>query len=180
MKRLGLAAIVFGIVACFGSVALAQGWGKVSDGSCGCKTRCDGGNSTFSPGRTLAQCRAMCAKAFSGCTRGEIRLPGRRDTAGAQPQRVAPSATAPTRAARTASAQPINSAAKQCLIEQGGGYDSYQGRVLMRTTERDAMVRHDAFRACVARRTGVAQRTVPVHSRPTYLPRATGSFARAP
>lgn len=170
MKRLGLAAIVFGIVACFASAALAQGWGKVSDGSCSCKTRCDGGNSTFSPGRTLAQCRAMCAKAFSGCTRGETRLPGRRDVAEARPQR----------AARSASAQPTNSAVRQCMIEQGAGYDSYQGRMMFRTTERDAMVRQDAFRACVARRTGVAQQTVPVYSRPNYLPRATGSFARVP
>src|SRR5262245_16264755 len=41
MKRLGLATIIFGIVACFASAAPAQGWGKVSDGSCSCKTRCD-------------------------------------------------------------------------------------------------------------------------------------------
>jgi hypothetical protein len=63
---------------------------------------------------------------------------------------------------------------------QGGGYDTYRRRVMMHTTERDAMVRHDAYRACVARRTAVAQQTVPVYSRPSYLPRATGSFARVP
>jgi hypothetical protein len=180
MKRLGLAAIIFGIVACFASAALAQGYGNVSDGSCSCKTRCDGGKAIFSPGHTVAQCRAMCVKAFSGCTAGEIRLPGRRNVAGAQPQRAAPSATARSAAARSASAQPANSAARQCAIEQGAGYDTYQRRVMMRTTERDAMVRLDAYRACVARRTGVAQRTVPVYERPTYLPRATGSFARVP
>jgi hypothetical protein len=181
MKRLGFATIIFGIVACFASTALSQGYGTISDGSCSCKTRCDGGKAIFSPGRTVAQCRAMCVKAFSGCTAGETRLPGRRDAAGARPQRVALAATAPSAAAPSTRAQSANSAAKrQCAIEQGAGYDTYQRRVIMRTTERDAMVRHDAYRACVARRTGVAQQTVPVYSRPTYLPRATGSFARVP
>jgi hypothetical protein len=177
MKRLGFATIIFGMVACFASTALAQ-YGEVSDGSCNCKTQCDGSKSIFSPGRTVAQCRAMCVKAFSGCTAGEIRLPGRRDAAGARPQRVAPSATARSATARSASAQPANSAARQCMIEQGGGYDTYQRRVIMRTTERDAMVRHDAYRACVARRTGVGSgRSRSTHDRPTC--RALRAVSRA-
>jgi hypothetical protein len=100
MKCLGLATIIFGIAA-YASAALAQGYGTISDGSCGCKTRCDGGNAIFSPGRTVDQCRRMCARAFSGCTRGEIRLPGRRDVAGARPQSVARSASVRPAAATT-------------------------------------------------------------------------------
>jgi hypothetical protein len=122
------------------SAALAQGYGTVSDGSCSCKTRCDGGKAIFSPGRTVAQCRAMCVKAFSGCTAGEIRLPGRRDAAEARPQRAALTATARSAAAPSAKAQSANSAARQCMIEQGAGYDTCQRRVMMRTTERDAIV----------------------------------------
>jgi hypothetical protein len=76
MKWFGLAMIILVIAACFASAALAQNCGKVSDGSCNCKTQCDGGRSTFSPGHTVAQCRAMCVKTFSGCTRGQIRCVG--------------------------------------------------------------------------------------------------------
>jgi hypothetical protein len=47
MKWFGLAAILFAITACSTSAALAQNYGTVSDGSCSCKTRCDGGNSRF-------------------------------------------------------------------------------------------------------------------------------------
>jgi hypothetical protein len=80
-SRIGLATIIFGIAAYFASAALAQSYGTISDGSCSCKTRCDGGKSIFSPGHTVAQCRAMCVRAFSGCTRGEIRSSQRRDFA---------------------------------------------------------------------------------------------------
>jgi hypothetical protein len=80
-SRIGLAMIIYGIVAYLLSPALAQGLGTISDGSCSCKTRCDGGNSLFSAGRTVAQCRSMCVRAFSGCTRGEIRSSQRRDIA---------------------------------------------------------------------------------------------------
>jgi hypothetical protein len=79
-SRIGLAMIIYGVAAYFASAALAQ-LGTISDGSCSCKTRCDGGNSIFSAGHTVAQCRSMCAKAFSGCTRGEIRSSQRRDFA---------------------------------------------------------------------------------------------------
>ena len=79
-SRIGLAMIILGVAAYFASAALAQ-LGTISDGSCSCKTRCDGGNSIFSAGHTVAQCRSMCAKAFSGCTRGEIRSNQRRDFA---------------------------------------------------------------------------------------------------
>jgi hypothetical protein len=78
-SRIGLAVIIFGIAACFASPALAQQIGTISDGSCLCKTRCDGGKSTFSPGHTVAQCRSMCVKAYSGCSAGEIRSRQRRD-----------------------------------------------------------------------------------------------------
>ena len=50
----------------------------------------------------------------------------------------------------------------------------------MRATERDAMVRYDAYRACVAHRTGVPQQAVPLYERPAGLPRFTGSAARVP
>jgi hypothetical protein len=88
MKRLGPAIILFGITAFFAPPALAL-LGTISDGSCSCKTRCDGGNSIFSPGHTVAQCRAMCVRAFSGCSRGEIRSNQRRDLAPAPQQRAA-------------------------------------------------------------------------------------------
>jgi hypothetical protein len=64
VKWFGLATIIFVIAACFASAALAQNCGKVSDGSCNCKTQCDGGRSTFSPGHTVAQCRACALKPF--------------------------------------------------------------------------------------------------------------------
>jgi hypothetical protein len=88
MKGLALAAVIFGIGVCFASEALAL-LGTISDGSCSCKTRCDGGNSIFSAGRTVAQCRAMCVRGFSGCSRGEIRSNQRRDLAPAPQQRAA-------------------------------------------------------------------------------------------
>ena len=78
-SRIGLAMIIIGIAAYFASAALAQGFGTISNGSCRCKTGCDGGNSIFSSGHTVAQCRAMCVRAFSGCSRGEIRSSQRRD-----------------------------------------------------------------------------------------------------
>jgi hypothetical protein len=53
--------------------------GDVSNGSCRCKTLCDTGQSRFSPGRTVGECKAQCQVSFSGCTRGEIRSNARRD-----------------------------------------------------------------------------------------------------
>jgi hypothetical protein len=64
MKGLALAAVIFGIGVCFASDALGQHFGTISDGSCSCKTRCDGGKSRFSPGHTVEQCRRMCVKAY--------------------------------------------------------------------------------------------------------------------
>jgi hypothetical protein len=93
MKCFGFATILFGIAVCFASAALAQNCGKVSDGSCNCKTQCYGGRSTFSPGHTVAQCRAMCVRTFSGCTRGQIRCVGG-DLPTVRTQRAPPSATA--------------------------------------------------------------------------------------
>ena len=87
MKWFALPVIIFAIAACFASAALAQNCGKVSDGSCNCKTDCDGGRSSFSPGRTVAQCRAMCVKTYSGCTRGQIRCL-RSDLPTVRPQRA--------------------------------------------------------------------------------------------
>lgn len=96
MKRFALPAVSFAIATFFASAALAQNCGKVSDGSCNCKTQCDGGRSTFSPGRTVAQCRAMCVKTFPGCTRGQIRCVGG-GLPTVRPQRA--TASAPARSA---------------------------------------------------------------------------------
>ena len=93
VKWSALVIIIFAIAACFASAALAQNCGKVSDGSCNCKTDCDGGRSSFSPGRTVAQCRAMCVRTYSGCTRGQIRCL-KADLPTVRPQRAAPSAPA--------------------------------------------------------------------------------------
>ena len=66
-----------------GSFVVAQivgNWvGDISTGHCRCKDLCDAGQSTFSQGRTVAQCKAKCRRAFSGCTKGEIRSRDRRD-----------------------------------------------------------------------------------------------------
>jgi uncharacterized caspase-like protein len=53
--------------------------GDISDGSCRCKTLCDSGQSRFSPGNSVGACKAQCATAFSGCTRGEVRSNVRRN-----------------------------------------------------------------------------------------------------
>ena len=53
--------------------------GDISSGHCSCKDQCEIGRSRFSQGRTVAQCKAKCQRAFSGCTRGEIRSRQRRD-----------------------------------------------------------------------------------------------------
>jgi hypothetical protein len=103
VRWFGLAAILLAITTCPASPALAQNYGTVSDGSCSCKTRCDGGNSRFSAGHTVAQCRALCVQSFSGCSRGEIRLPGVR--AGQRVQSGARSAAAPSTPARSAGAR---------------------------------------------------------------------------
>jgi hypothetical protein len=52
--------------------------GAISDGSCHCKILCETGQSRFSPGNSVGACKAQCAAAFSGCTRGEVRS-NRRD-----------------------------------------------------------------------------------------------------
>jgi hypothetical protein len=130
MKLLGLATIIFAIAAFFASAATAQNCGKVSDGSCNCKTQCDGGRSTFSPGHTVAQCRAMCVRTFPGCTRGQIRcVGGGLPTVRSQP--ATPSAPARSAAARrriscdrfgchhhVQSYQPI--AGRNCVAVPGG------------------------------------------------------------
>jgi hypothetical protein len=102
MKGLALAAVIFGIGVCFASDALGQHFGTISDGSCSCKTRCDGGKSRFSPGHTVEQCRRMCVKAYSGCTAGEIRSSQRRDVAPVPQRRAARSLTAPSATAPSA------------------------------------------------------------------------------
>jgi hypothetical protein len=108
MKGLALAAVIFGMGVCFASEALAL-LGTISDGSCSCKTRCDGGNSIFSQGHTVAQCRSMCVRAFSGCTRGEIRSNQRRDLAPALQQRgVRPATTRSAAAPSTKVGHRIN------------------------------------------------------------------------
>jgi hypothetical protein len=53
--------------------------GEVSNGNCRCKTLCDSGQSRFSAGRSVGECKAQCQVAFSGCTRGELRSNARRD-----------------------------------------------------------------------------------------------------
>jgi hypothetical protein len=53
--------------------------GEVSNGNCRCKTLCDSGQSRFSAGRSVSECKAECQAAFSGCTRGELRSNARRD-----------------------------------------------------------------------------------------------------
>jgi hypothetical protein len=53
--------------------------GAISDGSCACKTKCETGQSRFSPGNSIGACKAQCAAAFSGCTRGEVRSNVRRN-----------------------------------------------------------------------------------------------------
>ena len=104
MKWSALVTIIFAIAASFASSALAQNCGRVSDGSCNCKTQCDGGRSSFSRGHTVAQCRAMCVRTFSGCTRGQIRCVGG-DLPTVRPQRAAPSAAPRSAAARPAGAR---------------------------------------------------------------------------
>lgn len=51
----------------------------ISNGNCRCKTLCESGQSRFSSGRTVGECKAQCQTSFSGCTRGEIRSNARRD-----------------------------------------------------------------------------------------------------
>jgi hypothetical protein len=53
--------------------------GEISDGNCQCKTKCETGQSRFSPGNSVGACKAQCAAAFSGCTRGEVRSNVRRN-----------------------------------------------------------------------------------------------------
>ena len=53
--------------------------GAISDGNCRCKTLCETGQARFSPGNSVGACKAQCAAAFSGCTRGEVRSNVRRD-----------------------------------------------------------------------------------------------------
>lgn len=101
MKWSALVTIIFAIAACFTSAAPAQNCGRVSDGSCNCKTQCDGVRSIFSPGHTVAQCRALCVRTFSGCTRGQIRCL-RGDLPTVRPQHAAPSATPRSATARSA------------------------------------------------------------------------------
>ena len=53
--------------------------GEISTGHCRCKDQCDAGQSIFSQGRSVAQCKHKCQQAFSGCTKGEVRSLQRRD-----------------------------------------------------------------------------------------------------
>ena len=53
--------------------------GDISNGNCRCKTLCDSGQSRFSQGRSVGECKAQCQISFSGCTRGETRSNVRRD-----------------------------------------------------------------------------------------------------
>ena len=53
--------------------------GEISNGNCRCKTLCETGQSRFSPGNSVGACKAQCAAAFSGCTRGEVRSNVRRN-----------------------------------------------------------------------------------------------------
>jgi len=77
--------------------------------------------------------------------------------------------TAEAQTKRGKSQQAI-SAQLQCAKENGAGYDPATKQWMMYATERDAMVRIDAYRACVSRRTGVPQRAVPVHEKPLNTP----------
>jgi hypothetical protein len=71
---------------------------------------------------------------------------------------------------RPAKAQQVRSAAEQCAREHGAGYDPVSKQLVMYATERDAMVKLDADRACVSRRTGVPQRSILVHEKPMNTP----------
>jgi hypothetical protein len=53
--------------------------GEISTGHCRCKDQCETGQSIFSQGRSVAQCKHKCQQAFSGCTKGEVRSNQRRD-----------------------------------------------------------------------------------------------------
>ena len=53
--------------------------GEISNGNCRCKSECETGQSRFSPGNSVGACKAQCAAAFSGCTRGEVRSTVRRN-----------------------------------------------------------------------------------------------------
>jgi hypothetical protein len=54
-------------------------YGDISDGNCRCKDQCESSQSIFSEGRSVGQCKRMCQRAFSGCTKGEVRSYERRD-----------------------------------------------------------------------------------------------------
>jgi hypothetical protein len=71
---------------------------------------------------------------------------------------------------RPANAQQARSIAEQCAREHGAGYDPVSKQLMMYATERDAMVRIDAYRACVSRRTSVPQRAIPVREKPMNTP----------
>jgi hypothetical protein len=71
---------------------------------------------------------------------------------------------------RPAKVQQARSIAEQCAREHGAGYDPVSKQLVMYATERDAMVKLDAYRACVSRRTGVPQRSIPVHEKPLNTP----------
>jgi hypothetical protein len=51
-----------------------QGSGKVSNGSCNCKTNCDQfAKSGQLTGAKLAQCKADCEQKYAGCNKGAQR-----------------------------------------------------------------------------------------------------------
>jgi hypothetical protein len=79
-------------------------------------------------------------------------------------------ATAAEAQNRPANAQQARSIAEQCAREHGAGYDPVSKQLMMYATERDAMVRMDAYRACVSRRSGVPQRSIPVREKPMNTP----------
>ena len=56
-----------------------------------------------------------------------------------------------------------------CSVD-GAGHDPATKQCMMYATERDAMVRLDAYRACVSRRTGIPQRTIPVREKWSNTP----------
>ena len=57
------------IAATLGMPAQAQ----ISNGHCRCKDLCDQGSAMYSAGHSVAECKRLCAAAFSGCTAGERR-----------------------------------------------------------------------------------------------------------
>jgi hypothetical protein len=69
--------VLFATVALNATTALAydpQGSGKISNGSCNCKSHCDQfAKSGQLAGPKLAQCKSDCEQKYAGCNKGAQR-----------------------------------------------------------------------------------------------------------